>query len=372
MNYEENDEIIDDKESEDESGSNFKYLDKTRRKVFIDKTQFSIFELHRRYKRGDLELIPTYQRESGIWNDRKKSRLIESVLLNIPIPVIYLAEMKENRMETVDGQQRLSSFIEFIENKFALKSLEVMQELSNKKFRDLEKDYKELQRKFEDYQLNVFLIKKDSHPDIRFDVYRRINEGATQLNAQELRHSMFRGVLIDLLKEMAEDSSFKELVGGAVSKKRMKDKEAALRFLAFYVNGFENYKGNLNAFLNGTLKELPRDNNAYLEELKKTFSATMETILETFGKDVFIKPGSSRKKVNLSLFDIISFSFTQFEKKKILKVKDSLKRHRKELLDKKDDKFYYSITANTLTRANVAHRFETWMKIMSNCIKGGR
>lgn len=353
----------------EESGSDYSYINKADRKIFIDKDQLSIFELHRRYGRGDIILRPYYQRKD-VWTNTKKSRLIESVLLNIPIPVIYMAEREDGKKEVVDGQQRLSSFFDFLENKYSLISLEIMDELNKKFFRDFEKEYPDLQRKFEDCQLSVFVIKKESHKDIRFDVFQRVNEGATKLNAQELRSVLYRGERIELLKEMAKDENFKKMIQNKLAINRLKDHEAVLRFLAFNIHGYRGYNGNLNSFLNTTLEGLPQDKKE-VEQLKRIFSSTMKIIFDVLGKDAFIKSDSSRKKINLSLFDILCWSFSQFDREKIINNKKQINQRLNTLIEEKGE-FYYSITSNTLTKSSVKTRFGEWFQVMDDCLKGGK
>ncbi|MCU0289214.1 MAG: DUF262 domain-containing protein [Acidobacteria bacterium] len=351
---------------EEESGSNFNHIDKSQRKVYIEKETYSIFESHRRYRRGEIDLQPDYQRKD-VWTFKKKSRLIESVLLNIPIPVFYLAELENEKKEVVDGQQRLNSFFHFLENGYPLEKLDIL-DLNGNTFKQLPED---LQRKLEDYQLSFFIIKKESHKDIRFDVFQRVNEGATKLSAQELRNGVYRGYRIELLKELAGDENFKKMVEKKLAVSRMKDHEAVLRFIAFHINGYETYSGNLNSFLNDTLDNLPAaKNKEFYDDLKTTFRSTMKTIFLVFGAEAFIKGDTQRKKINLSLFDILCYSFAQYDKEKILNVKKAIRERFDELFEKEDD-FYNAISSNTLTKNSVKTRFEIWLKAMEDCLNKG-
>ena len=109
------------------------------RNIKIDRVQFSIFELKRRYDRGNICLDPDFQRKE-VWNTRQKSELIESVVMGIPLPLIYLAETMEGKLVIVDGRQRLTTFFKYLNNEFALSGLKIMTELNSCKFQDLEKD----------------------------------------------------------------------------------------------------------------------------------------------------------------------------------------------------------------------------------------
>ncbi|MCX6583423.1 MAG: DUF262 domain-containing protein [Candidatus Aminicenantes bacterium] len=352
---------------QEEPDSNYSYIEKSQRKVYIGRDQFTIFESHRRYKRNEIDLQPDYQRKD-VWTPKKKSRLIESVLLNIPIPVFYLAELEDEKKEVVDGQQRLQAFFHFLDNEYPLENLEILTDLNGNTFEKLTPD---LRRKLEDYQLSFFIIKKESHPDIRFDVFQRVNEGAAKLNAQELRNGIYRGYRVELLKQLAEDENFKKMVEKKLAVKRLKDHEAVLRFLAFNIKGYETYNGNLNSLLNDTLDGLTEtEDKEYTDRLKITFHNTMETIFLVFGPDAFIKGDAQKKKINLSLLDILCYSFAKYDKEKILHTKNQITKKLDELIEKKDD-FYYAITSNTLTKNSVKTRFETWLKAMDDCIDKG-
>lgn len=357
----------DNNNDEEDSGSNFNYIDKSQRKVYIEKENYSIFESHRRYKRGEINLQPDYQRKD-VWTFKKKSRLIESVLLNIPIPVFYLAELVNEKKEVVDGQQRLNSFFHFLENGYPLEKLDILEDLKGHTFGQLPPD---LQRKLEDYQLSFFIIKKESHKDIRFDVFQRVNEGASKLSAQELRNGVYQGYRIELLKELSGNENFKKMVEKKLAISRMKDHEAVLRFIAFHIKGYETYSGNLNSFLNDTLDNLPAaKNKEFYDDLKTTFRSTMETIFLVFGAEAFIKDDTKKKKINLSLFDVLCYSFAKFDKEKILNAQNAIRERLDELLEKQDD-FYYAISSNTLTRNSVKTRFEIWLKAMEDCLNKG-
>ena len=216
-----------------EEGIELSYIPEEKRIVEIDRDQFSIFELHRRYLRGDIILKPPYQRES-VWPISKKSKLIESALIKIPIPSIFFAETYNDKWEVVDGQQRLRAFFEYLNCQYKLNGLPVLYQLNGKGFDQIGSH----QRRLEDYQLHVFIIKKTSHPDIRFDVFERINEGATPLNAQELRNTLYRGYKMDFLQTLCNNSSFKKVIGKKVQISRLKDQEAVLRYLSFYIMGY--------------------------------------------------------------------------------------------------------------------------------------
>jgi hypothetical protein len=335
----------------------FEYIPEKEREIFIDKMEMSIFELHRRYQRGELNLRPFYQRRD-VWTRSKKSKVIESVLRSIPIPAIYFAETEDENFEVIDGQQRLSTFFDFMEDSFRLQKVPALTSINGRRFSEL---IPRFQRKIEDYQLYIFIVKKESHPDIKFDIFQRINEGAVKLNAQELRNCIYRGEGINLVKELACLETFRCTVGSKLQYSRGKDEEAVLRFLSFYVKGYENYNGNINAFLNDTLRsfQLYKDK---LTGIKNIFDDTMRTVNIVFGDSAFIKDGTQRGKISLSLFDIITVSFARGDRAKIIARKDSINKMMEEF--RNDRVFLGALTSSTLTVNSVRARFRKWYDIM--------
>ncbi|MGE7219224.1 DUF262 domain-containing protein [Priestia koreensis] len=356
--------LIVDNESLDENDeeiNDLTHIPDNEREVSIQPVQYSIFELHRKYKRGDLILQPFYQRKH-VWKNPKKTKLIESVLRKIPIPSLYFAETNDGRWEVVDGQQRLRAFFDYLSGDYQLSQMPVLNHLKGKKFDVLDPIF---QRKLEDYQLHVFLIKQDSHPDIRFDIFERINEGATPLNAQELRNSMYRNGEIQFLKNLAKNKHFIRLTKGKIQSSRLKDQEAVLRFLAFYINGYNSYNGNLNSFLNHTLDKFSGFQNR-LVEIEEDFNITMHLILTILGSKAFIKDGS--KVINMSLFDTITYCFNTFKKDFLAKNPKTLKKTIINLINNNPE-FKKSISSNTLTKKSVCTRFDILLEEISKYLE---
>ena len=333
------------------------YLSESQREVVIEKAQMSVFELHRRYLREDIILRPRYQR-NDVWTNTKKAKLIESVLRNIPIPSIYFSETQNGLYEVIDGQQRLISFFDFLNGDYQLSQLPVLTKLNKKNFNDLDAP---LKRKIEDYQLQIFIVKKESHEDIKFDIFQRINEGASKLNAQEIRNSMYRDNGIKEIKELSKNRDFIKVVKGKVQNSRLKDQEAILRFISFYFYGYEAYNGNLNSFLNKTLEENLLSSENY-KEINNLLSETMQIINEVFNEKAFMNPTSTMRKINMSLYDIIMYSVAvNIDKKKVIVENKELINHKLNELCENDNDFIKSISSNTQTKGNVTYRFEVWL-----------
>ena len=165
--------------------------------------------------RGLLNLQPKFQREY-VWALRPElpSRLIESVLLEIPIPPIYFGKDTEGRLEMIDGQQRLTTLVDFVTNKFQLRKLNRMASLNGKLFKDLPQPQQE---KILDTPIRSIVIDAAKNTDLRYEVFERLNRGSMVLNEQELRNCVYRGEFNDLLAELEVDTNWRKVKGGEFS-----------------------------------------------------------------------------------------------------------------------------------------------------------
>ncbi len=345
-----------------------------RRRVYADKSDRSIYELFRKFQRGDLILDPEFQRRY-VWDDKKASLLIESVLLEVPIPVIYLAEENDGKFTVIDGQQRLRTFFRFLNNEFKLRGLSVLSELNGKYFKDLDKDK---QQKIEDTTLRVIEIRKESHPDVKFEIFERLNIGAVKLNDQELRNCIYRGKYNDLIKELAEDKEFLSLLGLQEPHKRMYDRELGLRFLAFYNQTYLKYKEPMKQFLNKEMENNKNISEEKIKELRRVFKETVSIVKSVFGDKAFRRfiPGDEKdpngrweiRKINVGLFEIIMFGFSRYTKNQIIPLSDVI---REELLYMmtSDKEFIDSISGSgTTSAAKVTTRFKKWLDALEKIV----
>ncbi len=230
--------------------------------------------------RGQLDLQPAYQREY-VWKLKPElpSRLIESLLLEIPIPPIYFGKLPGGRLEVIDGQQRLTTMIDFISNEFQLRRLERMASLNGKLFRELSEDY---QTKILDAAIRSVVIDAGSNTELRYEIFERLNRGSMQLNEQELRNCVFRGPFNDLLADLERDSHWRKARGTTEPEPRFVEREVILRFFAF-VNRLQFYAGNLKRFLNEYMKSYaPRDPDQ-IKAQALVFTQTIQNIYTVFG-----------------------------------------------------------------------------------------
>ena len=330
-----------------------------------------IESLYNKQKRGKLILQPDFQRQY-VWDSIKASKLIESALLSIPLPIIYLSEEKDGKEYVIDGQQRLTSFFSFIDGvfpdgkTFKLNGLNVFAELNGSKFSELSS---ELQDKVRYYQIRTITFQKDSSEDLKFEIFERLNTGSVQLNDQELRNCLYRGNFNVALKEMAADADFMYVCGLKSPDKRMKDKELVLRFCAFHHKTYLNYKAPIRNFLNLEAQEKRNISEKELSELKAAFKNSCQILRSLFGTNAFKrfykgKEGQPNgfwepKKFNTSLYDILMYSFAREDKNKVFQNLDSIKEALISLMTDDQD-FVDSIELSTSSVQAVTTRFDKW------------
>ncbi|WP_234121761.1 DUF262 domain-containing protein [Clostridium hydrogenum] len=337
-------------------------------KINIAQLNFSVFEIVRKVERGDISLGAIFQRNPK-WKNDRKSRLIESIILDIPIQAIYLSEEDDNRYEIIDGQQRIRTINEFINNKFKLINTNFCKGYAY--FKELEPS---IQRKIEDFQMVIFVVKKDNLPDVKFEIFERINTGAVKLNSQELRNCMYRNKGIPFIIRLANEEIFKKIIKDKrVNVNAMQDQELVLRFMSFYYKGIEEYTGNMKRFLNDTLDRYDEYRGREIE-FKKVFINVMNTVYEVFENDAFIIKSKNEKdgknKINIALFEILTFSFSRYTGSEVKNNKDAIKQKLSYLIEN-NTLFRQSITsASTTTKVKTYERFQIWETSLKEILGG--
>lgn len=307
--------------------------------INIDQGYFSVFELKRKYdrtkkqrnnknaflnedRRNQIILDSDFQREV-VWKPKQQSELIESVLMGLPIPIMYLYEDKFANLVVVDGRQRLTAFFEFLDEEFELTGLKILKNLNGKKFGKLDPVY---QSKLEDYQLITQIIKPPTPDSVIFNVFDRVNRGGTSLNNQEMRNALYQGNSTKLLDIIAKSQEFKDATGKSLQSKRMKDKYLILRAIAFYLwsdkklitkNGeIVEYKGDIDELLGKTMEYLNFISEDKLEEISNKFNRAMSNTSRILGEDAFRlkKIGDGRKSpINMNVFEGIVYVMITLE-----------------------------------------------------------
>lgn len=272
--------------------------------LLIRKETRTVFDVVRRIRANGFILNPDFQRDF-VWSPDKQSKLIESVVMRIPLPVFYLAEDKKGRTIVVDGLQRLSTFRAFLDNEFKLK-LPKQESLDQKKFDDLPP---KLQNRIEDCNLELYVIDAKVPDRAKLDIFERVNSGEP-LTRQQMRNCLYMGNATRWLKEEASTELFLTVTGGSLDEKKMRDREFINRFAAFYLLGFEKYsKGDMDDFLAMGLQAMNEMNDVELAELSVTLRRSLGYNYALFNKHSFRKYAigqSYRSVINASLWDVMS------------------------------------------------------------------
>jgi len=373
----EDEELVFDEPLEDE-GQDLE-ISENNRQIYTDQGDPEIDSLHGKYKRGKLVIQPDFQRQF-VWDKTKSSRLIESALLNIPLPVVYISQESDGKEYVIDGQQRLTSFFSFIDGSFPddsdfkLSGLKVFKEFNRKKFTDLPE---EEQDKIKYCKLRTITFRKESDPNLKFEIFERLNTGSVSLNDQELRNCIYRGSYNALLKDLAQDSEFMSLMGITKPDKRMKDVELVLRFASYYHQTYLNYKSPMRQFLNVEMERYQFITEKDASDLRSAFKNTVQIIKSLFGKNSFrrfyrgtdLNPNGywEAKKFNASLFDILMYSFAKEDKNIVFQQLDQIRESFIDLMTSDQD-FIDSIELSTSSVSAVTKRFDKWHLVLQSII----
>jgi len=273
-------------------------------KIKVDREPMSVFQVLRKMSLQEIVLNPEFQRNL-VWDPVRRSRLVESVLLRIPLPAFYFDGIDANRWAVIDGLQRLSTLEDFVTKKnFTLHGLEYLTSAEGKNFDELPRG---MQRDIEETQITLFIIRPETPPEVKFTIFYRINTGGLVLTAQEIRHALFQGKATTLLRELAECNEFRQTTDDGVSDTRMDARECVLRYLAFHVHPYTSYsKSDLNSFLSAAMKDLNGLSAIEIDKLAKDFREAMVRARQVFGRLSFRKfalDSSRRGPVNKALFE---------------------------------------------------------------------
>jgi len=327
------------------------------RRVATYPIDFTIDSINNQIEADNILLDEDFQRYL-VWDENKQSKLIESLYLNIPIPVCYFAELEDGKYSVIDGKQRLSSISIFLSNDLILKNLKIASELNGKKQRTLEP---EQLRKIESRTIRCIVILKESDSDVCREIFDRLNSNSVPLNKQELRNSTFRGKFNDFLKELAKNKAFQNIRGVDKEDKRMNNCELALRYFAFKEK-LSSYRPPLAEFLDNYLKEGNKFSDEKIELEKKAFIEIVKKIHFVFDKNAFRRYDLIQKvwetRINKAIFDVIMLSFTNIDIQTIKKDKEKIIDAFKDICGLTE--FNESITTWTKTIKAINARLNLW------------
>lgn len=310
-------------------------------KVLQKKTEKNIRTLMAELQQDKI-IIPAYQR-SFVWESDIQCRFIESIFMNVPIPAIFLLEKNDGNgkiYEVLDGVQRLSTLKSFYNSILRLKNLVKLPDLNQVNFSNLSPELSEL---FLEQKISLVIISETTSPDIRFEVFERLNQGSVALNAQELRNCMYHGDFNDFLMRLSDKPIYTELLAnfgkfktvdyGKPDKNRMMDVEMILRFFAMYekqkISKDKKYNPPRKEFLNSYMDEKVNrkiESSVFSSEtleLEKLFDKTIDIVKSIYSNQSFKRFAVDKNSAafltpfNKAIFDIQMLGFVDYQKNEI-------------------------------------------------------
>ena len=332
-------------------------------------------------KNGMIDLQPDFQRHGNLWNNGKKSRLIESIILGLPLPSFYFyIDASKEKWVVIDGLQRLSSINDFmIDKTLNLTGLQFLSKTHNKRAYEDFSYFEQLEMSMRSVTLNV--ISGASSAEAKYIIFQRINSEGTKLSPAEIRNALFHGRSMELVKKLAESNEFESATNGRVSKRRLLHYDYVSRFFAFYIQGYKNYLGNkMDFFIGNALERM--NNYAGEEDWKKAERAFFDSLSlckSLLGDDAFRQPLNEmdRKNVDIksnpisiSLFEAMMWSVSHLaedERRNLLSRKTIFANKYAEMF--KDEFLKKELSNGTNQYKSVNYRFTVMEKLVKDVLR---
>jgi len=331
--------------------------------IEIDTPPFTIGYLMDRIEHGEINMNTDFQREGNLWNPKQQSRLIESILLGLPLPAFYF-DTSSPSWDIIDGLQRCCSIQNFCLNKtLRLTGLEYLN-MNNLEFDDLDRT---LQRTIVTRPITVNLLKKSPN-NVRYILFKRLNTAGMVLKPQEIRNAIYQG---EATKALAELASLSEFLTLKIPKVRMQDRNFVCRFIAFYLINHTEYSSDLDDFLNNGMELLKKQN---IDQIKRDFKKSLCLANDIFAEDAFrkrTKNDASRKPINIAYFEVITVSFSKLQSAEENSLRQNSALFKDNLIKLMNNKrFHDSLTTGTGNFDRVQIRFSLFQKVMKKSMQG--
>jgi len=331
--------------------------------IKVSRKVVPISSIVKRIDHDEIDLSPDFQRRARIWDSVRKSRLIESILLRIPLPVFYVAADYDENWKVVDGLQRITTIYDFIRHEskdsFPLRGLEYLTPYEGATFNELPRS---IARRIDETELNVNVIESGTPEPVMFNIFRRLNTGGISLNSQEIRNALHPGPVRQFLIELADEPNFQEATGNGVRDERMGARELVLRYCAFHINGFESYAASdLDGFLNDSMRQINSMTEKERESVRADFREAMYRASLLFGSNAFrksVRGQIRRSPINRALFEAVSVNLSELSPLELTALcmdNNILTEKMYQLME--DELFIRSISLSTGSRQMVLLRF---------------
>ncbi|TNJ64018.1 hypothetical protein FE784_22150 [Paenibacillus hemerocallicola] len=346
----------------DEGDNRLISIPESERRVMMETRQLPLFELYRYQDWDRLFLNPAFSL-SRRWSLTKKSRVIESTLVSIPLPPVYVAEMRSGPLVVVDGHHRLRSLFDFLAGRYRLTGLTLMSHLNGSTFDTLEAS---IRRKIEDYYITVHTITQETHPHILYELVRRIHEGSEKLKPGQFRVLLLEERVQRLLLDYSKDGHFSEAIRGKIPGTYAMD--TILRFFAFAEMGFYHYAGDLNRYVEEYIERY--SHLLASDGTWEMFRDSMELMARLYGETRVYHPKlQGNVQANRAFFELLAVGFTRYLEQ-IPSRWHQVQLCVEQLMN--DERFVQSLLKQPLSEENVLYRYNTWFTLLHNCVGGER
>lgn len=306
-----------------------------------------------------LILDPDFQRKYK-WDDEKASFLVESCLMQVPLPSCYFGEDDSKNHFVIDGVQRLQSIYRFIKNNFALQGLQTYKELNGKKFVDLEQ---RIRRHIETYTIRCIVLRNDNDPIIIRDLFSRLNQSSVELSAQEIRHALYSGNLDKLLEKLSCKQEIQDLISGQSKKDDRTTEELVLRFFALN-NNLKDYDDKLKKYLDDYMMRYRNISEEEAFKMEQNFLSTLEKCRLVFGKDIFSDFTKARARKSIAHYDLQMYRLQTYSEQYLKEHKKSIIESYKRLCT--NDSFQKTLTSGIAQKQSILKRRELWQELLKS------
>jgi hypothetical protein len=352
------------------------------KQIRITTKNFTIREIFNQIDGHELDLAPDFQR-SFVWKDRQQIRLIESILLGIPLPAFYFNQDSQGAHQVIDGVQRLTTVKLFMQNQLSLQDthLEYLKDLKGLTYDTLEAP---VRRRFANTQIVAHVIEPQTPDEVKYDIFNRVNTGGSPLTAQEIRHCMSKATSRSFLKALVDRESFDRATNFAFWSKdqdgvpvrdnqRMADREMALRFCAFRSVVIEEYAraNSLDSFLLEFTRQIDASKADLLSPInlagiETAFERSMQNCAAILGEAAFRRwpPNAARRgPINRAVFEAQALALADYDLQTLLPHKNVILESFRRLFD--DPAYDNSVRAGT----GDVRRVERRLTMTRDCVR---
>lgn len=348
-------------------------------KIKLDIATVNLLALINELENDEINLSPDFQRATDVWDSKEKSRLIESILLGLPLPSFYFNEDEGgNTRSVIDGVQRLCAIRDFVLGKeengqrtyLKLEGLQFLKQYEGLTFADLTRPDV---RRIHSMKITTNTLGYETPSEVKLIIFQRVNSAGIPLTQQEMRHALNQGLPAEYIKKLSESEAFLRATCRKINRKRMQDRDFVNRFIAFYC-GYNDYDGNLDIFLNDQMGLLNKYSTQRLKEISVAFEKAMDTCCLIFGDVAFRKVNRKGKysKISKSLFDSLSVNIawlSDSQRSQLICKKDQVQQALRDLFQNKE--FGNRLSNGTGKLPNVKYRFEQIDNMLKKILQEG-